>query len=117
VKEAYAKAVGDGLARPLAGIEVGLAPPDAVVLHAVDGDPAAADRWTQHGHVPLAGYVGALIVEGRSVRQRGWALEPDAPGRQVALEVPRRGQRGLRVAVLANTAQVATRNTTTKIAR
>jgi len=63
-KEAYAKAVGDGLTRPLDGIEVSVAPTQSPTLERIDGDPALAARWSLHALSPGAGYVAALVVEG-----------------------------------------------------
>ena len=60
-KEAYLKAVGDGLAAPLHAFSVSL-PRDQPKLLAIEGDAAAAARWTVHHLEPAAGFVGALAV-------------------------------------------------------
>ncbi len=70
-KEAYLKALGDGLARPLAGFDVSLAPGQPARLLGVAGDPAEAARWYMHALAPPTGYVGAVVapaVEGQAWR-------------------------------------------------
>ena len=62
VKEAYVKAVGAGLSRPLDSVEVGSHGPPALL--AIDGDPALAAGWSVHRLAPDAGYVAAVVVEG-----------------------------------------------------
>lgn len=67
-KEAYLKAIGDGLARPLDQIEVTLAPGETVRLLSIEGDPQEASRWSIQQLIPASGYVGAIIVE----EPHGW---------------------------------------------
>jgi 4'-phosphopantetheinyl transferase len=68
-KEAYLKALGDGLARPLDGFDVSLARGEPAALLGVAADPAEAARWGLAHLEPAPGYVGALAVEGS-----GWSL-------------------------------------------
>jgi len=73
-KEAYLKGLGSGLARPLAGFSVSLAPSDPVRLE--DDD---AGGWEIRVLEPGEGYAGALAVErGRGLHVR-W-LEWEAGG-------------------------------------
>lgn len=68
-KEAYIKAVGEGLSFPLHAFDVSLAPGEpARLLGARDAEQAA--RWTLRGLDPAPGYKAALVVEGD-----GWGLE------------------------------------------
>jgi 4'-phosphopantetheinyl transferase len=69
-KEAYIKAIGDGLACPLDGFAVSLAPGRYARLLAVEGDPEGPRRWTLCSLAPAAGFLGALAVEGRGFRVR-----------------------------------------------
>lgn len=63
-KEAYLKAIGSGLTRPLADFEVSLLPGvPPRLLHDVH-DPHAVERWSFHTWTPVAGYVAALCVDG-----------------------------------------------------
>lgn len=74
MKEAYVKAVGEGLTRPLGGIEVSVPLAAPSTLRAIDGQPAAASRWTSRELSPAVGYVGALVVEGRVHALSCWAI-------------------------------------------
>ena len=58
-KEAYLKAVGDGLAAPLQHFTVSLER-DRPALLGIDGDASAAATWTMAHLEPWAGHVGAL---------------------------------------------------------
>jgi 4'-phosphopantetheinyl transferase len=60
-KEAFLKALGDGLARPLDSFEVSLLPGDPARLLRIDDHPA--DGWQLYTLDPLPGYVVALVVE------------------------------------------------------
>jgi 4'-phosphopantetheinyl transferase len=66
-KEAYVKALGQGLSHPLDGFDVSLAP----------GEPATllspAGTWSMHGFAPRPGFQAAVVVEGvdQAVRYRG----------------------------------------------
>ena len=63
-KEAYIKAVGEGLSMPLDRFDVAFAPGHAPRLLATRGDPDEAGRWSLREVHPGPGYAGALIVEG-----------------------------------------------------
>ncbi len=69
-KEAYLKAVGEGLAAPLDSFDVTLAPGEAPRMLTLRGDAGQAARWRFHTFDPAAGYVGALTVEGRDLPVR-----------------------------------------------
>lgn len=67
-KEAYLKAIGAGLMRPLADFEVSLFPDDSPrLLHDIH-DPHAVERWSFHTFIPAAGYVATLCVDGHDWR-------------------------------------------------
>ena len=76
-KEAYLKACGEGLARPLDSfavpltIDCGNTPVD--VYLSVD-DIGPATRWSFYTLQPASGYIGALAIEGSGCRltQRQW---------------------------------------------
>jgi 4'-phosphopantetheinyl transferase len=71
-KEAYVKALGEGLAQPLDEFDVTLAPGEPARLLHVEGDPQAAARWTLTTLVPAPGYAAALAVEGIDWRLSLW---------------------------------------------
>jgi 4'-phosphopantetheinyl transferase len=74
-KEAYLKALGDGLARPLDSFDVTLAPGEPARLTYVQGYPHEIDHWSLWSFAPARGTVAALVVEGR---------EPDLGCRRLA---------------------------------
>jgi 4'-phosphopantetheinyl transferase len=73
-KEAFLKAIGEGLARPLDSFEVTLLPGEPARLVRVDDAPDAPERYTLREVQPAPGYVGAVAVEGRpaAIRSRPW---------------------------------------------
>lgn len=62
-KEAYLKAIGDGLAQPLDSVEVSLAPGEPAKLLSIAGDRAAASRWAIADLTPAPGFAGAIATE------------------------------------------------------
>jgi 4'-phosphopantetheinyl transferase len=68
-KEAYLKAIGDGLPG-LDGVEVSLTPGEPAALLSIQGDEEAASRWSVYPLIPAPGYMAALAVEGQD-----WSLE------------------------------------------
>jgi 4'-phosphopantetheinyl transferase len=75
-KEAYLKAVGEGLAAPLDSFDVTLAPGDPPRMLTLEGDPERAARWFFHHLVPAENYVGALAIEGGTWQVKGWSFDP-----------------------------------------
>jgi 4'-phosphopantetheinyl transferase len=67
-KEAYIKAVGEGLSMPLDRFDVAFAPGEDARILRTRGNPAEAGRWTMLHLEPGLGYVGALAVEGAGWR-------------------------------------------------
>jgi 4'-phosphopantetheinyl transferase len=63
-KEAYLKAVGEGLAAPLDSFDVTLAPGDPPRMLTLEGDAARAARWVFHHFRPAEQFIGALAIEG-----------------------------------------------------
>ncbi len=61
-KEAFIKAVGDGLARPLDSFRVSLRPEEPAGLIHVAGDTDASDKWSLKLFAPAEGYVSAVAV-------------------------------------------------------
>jgi 4'-phosphopantetheinyl transferase len=82
-KEAFIKAIGDGLAFPLDEFEVSLAPGEPAALLAVRGDPAAARTWSLHDLVAPPGFAAAVAVAGQAtlvVRDTANVLTAPASG-------------------------------------
>lgn len=71
-KEAYIKAIGEGLSHPLDSFDVSLKPGETAQLLAVRSAPADRTRWSLRSLVPASGYVAALVVEGAGWQLRCW---------------------------------------------
>ena len=73
-KEAFIKATGDGLSRPLDTFDVTLASGKPARLLRVLGEPEAARRFWLEDLRPAPGFAGALAVEGgaKRVLRRTW---------------------------------------------
>jgi 4'-phosphopantetheinyl transferase len=63
-KEAYIKAVGEGLSMPLDRFDVAFAPGEPARILRTRGDEDEAHRWSMAELHPGPGYVGAIVVEG-----------------------------------------------------
>jgi 4'-phosphopantetheinyl transferase len=73
-KEAFLKARGEGLSRPLDSFDVTLAPGEPPRLLRLEGVPGAPARYTVRALRPAPGYVGALAVDGpaTTIHYRPW---------------------------------------------
>ncbi len=69
-KEAFLKALGCGLNRPLHSLEVSFGPGEPPRLLQSLADSSEPERFTLHAFEPEAGCVGAVAVAGRPVRVR-----------------------------------------------
>jgi 4'-phosphopantetheinyl transferase len=72
-KEAYVKALGNGLQMPLTSFCVSLTPSQPESLESTD-----SSRWTLQSLCPAPGYVGALVGEGKDWQVRLWDWQMDA---------------------------------------
>jgi 4'-phosphopantetheinyl transferase len=71
-KEAYIKARGEGLSRPLDQFGVSLAPGEPAALLEADDDPGEATRWSLRDLSVGSGYLAALAVEGHDWQLQCW---------------------------------------------
>jgi 4'-phosphopantetheinyl transferase len=71
-KEAYIKAIGDGLSHPLDQFQVSLSPGEPARLLNVEGSPEKVTRRFMASLVPAPGYVAALVVEGSGYHLECW---------------------------------------------
>ena len=78
-KEAYIKAVGDGLTMPLDCFDVTLRPGEPARLLATRGDPAQVERWTMRELDAGPGWTAALVVEGAGCELRLYDWDPARP--------------------------------------
>lgn len=77
-KEAFVKAVGEGLSHPLDVFDVTLRPGEEARLLELAGSPARAAAWSLFEISPMDGWVGAVAVEsaGAALKHAGWLGEP-----------------------------------------
>lgn len=78
-KEAFVKARGGGLALPLDGFDVSLAPGEPAKLLAVKEDPGEASRWSLCELPAPPGHFAALAVEGYDWHLRCWRWREVTP--------------------------------------
>ena len=62
-KEAFIKALGDGLYHPLDRFDVSLAPGEPARILRVEGMPGDECGWRLESFLPVAGFVGAVVTE------------------------------------------------------
>ncbi len=74
-KEAFLKANGEGLFRPLDSFDVTVAPDEPARLLAVHGPGPAASEWSLYHLEPCAGFVGALAIRGKHWRVARWQMD------------------------------------------
>lgn len=76
-KEAFIKAVGQGLSYPLGNFDVSLAPEAPAQLLRLGDDPAGHLNWAMVAFTPAPSYAAAVAVDGVIETVMGW----DAPDR------------------------------------
>jgi 4'-phosphopantetheinyl transferase len=76
-KEAYVKALGEGLSVPLDsfGMAFGQGVPPALLW--VELAPQEVSRWSVYDVAVPQGYAAALVIEGQEHRLRQWPWEPE----------------------------------------
>ena len=87
-KEAFIKAIGEGLSYPLHRFHVTLGPGEPARLLYVEGEPDATERWWMKDFPVAAGYAGAIIAETPVEKVTYWAWQSE----EAAL--PLEGERG-----------------------
>jgi len=75
-KEAFVKALGDGLGHGLHGFDVSLAPDEPARILRVGGLPGERCGWTLHAFAPAPGMTGAVVVRRSLARAARDALQP-----------------------------------------
>jgi 4'-phosphopantetheinyl transferase len=74
-KEAYLKAIGEGLTLRLDQFEVSIVPGEPATLLSIKEDPEGASHWSLKELDPGPGYVGAFAVKGHGWHFRCWQWE------------------------------------------
>lgn len=77
-KEAFIKALGDGLSWPLDKFDVSLVPGEPARLLRIEGYSKGASRWSIQELNPAFGFAAALAVEGQSWRLHCWQWSDQA---------------------------------------
>jgi len=75
-KEAYIKALGHGLSRPLESFSVSFDSDAPDVLLNVENDPLESNRWNLNKLTPISGYAAAVAVEGEKRPFSYWQIDP-----------------------------------------
>lgn len=71
-KEAYIKATGDGLSRPLDQFSVSFVPEEPARMLRCYDMPEEVHRWSFYALHPALGYIAALCVEGQDCQLTSW---------------------------------------------
>lgn len=71
-KEAYIKATGDGLSRPLDQFSVSFVPGEPARMVDCYDIPEEVHRWSFYALHPAPGYIAALCVEGQNCHLTSW---------------------------------------------
>jgi 4'-phosphopantetheinyl transferase len=79
-KEAYLKALGDGLARPLDSFAVSVEPDGLARLLWASQGPEESSRWLLSGLVPAWDTIGAVAVPAQSAQLTCWTWSSDFAG-------------------------------------
>ncbi len=74
-KEAFIKALGEGLFLSLDRFDVSLVPGDRAEILRIDDDPEKARDWSLTDFRPVDGFAGALAAPWTPSAVRGWRLE------------------------------------------
>lgn len=79
-KEAFVKALGDGLSCPLDKFDVSLSPAEPAGLLRIEGAPGEVSRWSIRDVNPAPDYAGAFAVKSRLFGVKHWRWQPCEQG-------------------------------------
>ena len=71
-KEAYLKAIGEGLAGSLAGVDINISlePAKSLALLSIEGNVEAAASWLMYSCVPETDYIATVAIENKTEQQQ-----------------------------------------------
>jgi 4'-phosphopantetheinyl transferase len=75
-KEAYIKAIGEGMYLPLDSFDISLIPRELASPLRLEGGPKIASRWLIQDLEPTPGFAGAFAIERRNWRIHWWNWLP-----------------------------------------
>jgi 4'-phosphopantetheinyl transferase len=75
-KEAYLKAVGEGITAPLDRFDVTLVPGEPPRMLEIEGSAERAAAWSYYHLEPWEGFVGAVAIEGEGWEIADWVWQP-----------------------------------------
>ena len=75
-KEAFIKAIGDGLYFPLDKFMVSMVPGEEARLLGIERNSKGISRWSVQGMIPACGFTAAYAVEGRRCKLLCWQWLP-----------------------------------------
>ena len=80
-KEAFIKAIGEGISFPLQQFDVTLIPGELARLMSVEGSSDEARRWSMHNLTVVGGYAAAVAIEGSgcTLTQHTWEYSRQTP--------------------------------------
>ncbi len=76
-KEAFVKALGEGLSRPFDKFDVSLTPGESAQQLRIEGDSREASRWNIQNLEPAPHYAGAYAVKSHELETKRWRWEPN----------------------------------------
>jgi 4'-phosphopantetheinyl transferase len=79
-KEAFIKAVGDGLYQPLDNFDVALNPGEPAKLLRIEGESKRASPWFIHDFKPAPRFTAAFAIKGLDWRLHFWQWPDQPPG-------------------------------------
>ncbi len=82
-KEAFVKALGDGLFKPLCKFDVSLVPGESSEVFRIEGNSREASRWSIQNLNPAPHYLGAFAVKSNLLQLKCWRWDSTELGKDL----------------------------------
>ena len=82
-KEAFIKAIGDGLSYPLEKFDVSLVPGEPAQLFRIENEPQEVSYWTLEAFYPLEEYTAAVALRAKDIRFQWFRYDEQGEFKQV----------------------------------